>query len=104
MQVLTLVEPKQEEVGSIRGGGALGTIVGLKDPKGIHHAHSVVDEQGVVVLTQVESTLGQQSVPVCHTYTRKHTSKIGFNTVFKTMALTEEGSLCDLVHENSSYA
>ena len=63
---LTLEQIEQEVVGVVQSDASLhlSAVELLPYPEGVGHAYRVIDEQRVIVLTQVESTLSQRPVPL----------------------------------------
>ena len=64
---LTSEQLYEEAVGLVDGRVCLGRVEITQRLVGVHHAQGVVDEQGVVVLPEVERTLCQQSFSLFHT-------------------------------------
>lgn len=62
----TVEKCQQEVVCSIYCRVELGVVERIQRAKGVHHPEGVVDEQGVVVLPQVESTLSPHPVALSH--------------------------------------
>lgn len=58
----TIKESKEEEISYVQSVFTLCPVELLQKPQGIHHAHGVVNEEGIVVLPQVTSTLSQKPV------------------------------------------